>query len=276
MGKIPNHYMTSPSGIVTLLTDFGTEDVYGGVMKGVILQINPAIAIVDLTHQIPPQNVALGSFQLQNAYRHFPPGTVHLAVVDPGVGSTRNAIAIAAPTGFFVGPDNGIFSGILADAWIEPNPSIQAITLDNPRYWYAATPSKTFHGRDIFAAIAAHLASGIPLSKMGMPIAVESLTTLDLPPCQPTATGLQAHIQAIDRFGNGISTISADAVHHRDWSVTAAGQIFPHYSIYSEADEGSPLSLIGSHYWIELAVSRGNAQQIYGLALGDRIELTWR
>lgn len=269
--------MTSPSGIVTLLTDFGMEDVYVGVMKGVMLHINPAITIVDLTHQIPPQNIALGSFQLQNAYCHFSSGTVHLAVVDPGVGSARNAIAIAAPTGFFVGPDNGIFSGVLlADRLLAPNSSIQAVTLDNPRYWHAATPSKTFHGRDIFAAIAAHLASGIPLSEMGKPIAVESLTTLSLPQCQPTATGLQGHIQAIDRFGNGISTISADAVHHRDWSVTVAGQIFPHYSTYSEATEGSPLSLIGSHGWVELAVSRGNAQQTYGLSLGDRIELTWR
>jgi S-adenosyl-L-methionine hydrolase (adenosine-forming) len=268
--------MISPSGIVTLLTDFGTADVYVGVMKGVILQINPAIAIVDLTHQIPPQNIALGSFQLQNAYRHFPPGTVHLAVVDPGVGSARNAITIAAHTGFYVGPDNGIFSGILADGLLAPSPSIRAVTLDNPRYWYAATPSKTFHGRDIFAAIAAHLASGIPLSEIGKPIAVESLTTLNLHQCQPTATGLQGHIQAIDQFGNGISTISADAVHHRDWSITVAGQVFPHYSTYSEATEGSLLSLIGSHGWIELAVSRGNAQQTYGLALGDRIELTWR
>jgi S-adenosyl-L-methionine hydrolase (adenosine-forming) len=275
MGLIPDHCMTSPSGIVTLLTDFGTEDVYVGVMKGVILQINPAIAIVDLTHHIPPQNIALGSFQLQNAYRHFPPGTVHLAVVDPGVGSTRNAIAIAAATGFFVGPDNGIFSGVLARS-LGPNPSIQAVTLDNPRYWYAATPSQTFHGRDIFAAIAAHLTSGIPLSEMGMPIAVESLTTLSLPQGQPTATGIEGHIQAMDRFGNGISTISADAVHHRDWSVAAAGQVFPQYSTYSEANEGSPLSLIGSHGWVELAVSCGNAQQTYGLALGDRIELTWR
>jgi S-adenosyl-L-methionine hydrolase (adenosine-forming) len=269
--------MIKPSGIVTLLTDFGTEDVYVGVMKGVILQINPAIAIVDLTHQIPPQNIGLGSFQLQNAYRHFPPGTVHLAVVDPGVGSTRSAIALATSAGFFVGPDNGIFTGILADRSLAPAAALadRAVTLDDPRYWYTPVPSRTFHGRDIFAAIAAHLASGVSLSEMGQTMAIERLAILDLPQCQPTATGMQGCVQAIDRFGNGISNIPAAAVLHRPWFVTFAGQAFPSYATYSEAFIGSPLSLIGSHGWVELAVSGANAQQIYGLTLGDRIELTW-
>jgi S-adenosyl-L-methionine hydrolase (adenosine-forming) len=268
--------MAQPSGIVTLLTDFGTEDVYVGVMKGVILQINPAITIVDLTHQIPPQNIALGSFHLQNAYRHFPAGTVHLAVVDPGVGSARNAIALAAATGFFVGPDNGIFTGILADRLLASATfATQAVTLDDPRYWYTSAPSKTFHGRDIFAAIAAHLASGIPVSAIGKPVAIECLTSLNLPQPQLTATGIQGCVQAIDRFGNGISNISADAVQHHAWSIVAAGQVFPHYLTYVEAATGSPLSLVGSHGWVELAISHGNAQQTYGLTLGDRIELTW-
>jgi S-adenosyl-l-methionine hydroxide adenosyltransferase len=173
--------MAQPSGIVTLLTDFGTEDVYVGVMKGVILQINPAIAIVDLTHRIPPQNIGLGAFQLQNAYRHFPPGTVHVGVVDPGVGSTRNAIALAALDCFFVGPDNGIFTWILANRLLADCAADHAVALDNPRYWYTSSPSRTFHGRDIFAAVAAHLASGIPLSEMGQSVAIEHLVTLDLP-----------------------------------------------------------------------------------------------
>lgn len=268
--------MAQPSGIVTLLTDFGTDDVYVGVMKGVILQINSAITIVDLTHQISPQNIGLGSFQLQNAYLHFPPGTVHLAVVDPGVGGGRNAVALATAAGFFVGPDNGIFTGVLADG-LQSSATFaaQAVALDNPRYWYTATPSATFHGRDIFAAVAAHLASGIPLPELGKPVAVEHLTSLNLPQCQATATGIQGSVQAIDRFGNGISNISAAAVRHRSWSVTVRGQVFPHYSTYSEAAPGSPLSLIGSHGWVELAVSQGNAQQTYGLTPGDCVELLW-
>jgi S-adenosyl-L-methionine hydrolase (adenosine-forming) len=268
--------MAQPSGIVTLLTDFGTEDVYVGVMKGVILQINPAIAIVDLTHRIPPQNIELGAFQLQNAYRHFPPGTVNVGVVDPGVGSTRNAIALAASDCFFVGPDNGIFTWILANRLLADCAADHAVALDNPRYWYTSSPSRTFHGRDIFAAVAAHLASGIPLSEMGQSVAIERLVTLDLPQCNPTATGLQGCVQAIDRFGNVVSNISAAAVRHRrSWFATAAGRAFPSYSTYSEVPLGRPLSLIGSHGWVELAVGGGNAQQAYGLALGDRIELTW-
>jgi S-adenosyl-L-methionine hydrolase (adenosine-forming) len=268
--------MAQPSGIVTLLTDFGTEDVYVGVMKGVILQINPAIAIVDLTHQIPPQNIELGAFQLQNAYCHFPAGTVHLAVVDPAVGSARNAIALAASDCFFVGPDNGIFNWILANRLLATDAADHAVVLDNPRYWYTSSPSRTFHGRDIFAAVAAHLASGIPLSEMGKSVAIEHLVTLDSPQCQPTATGLQGCVQAIDRFGNVVSNISAAAVRpHRSWFATAAGRAFPYYSTYSEVPLGRPLSLIGSHGWVELAVSGGNAQQTYGLSLGDRIELTW-
>jgi S-adenosyl-L-methionine hydrolase (adenosine-forming) len=268
--------MAQPSGIVTLLTDFGTDDVYAGVMKGVILQINPAIVIVDLTHQIPPQNIGLGSFHLQNAYGHFPAGTVHLAVVDPGVGGGRNAVALATASGFFVGPDNGIFTGILADGLQSFTAfTAQAVALDNPCYWYTATPSATFHGRDIFAAVAARLASGTPLAALGKPVAVERLISLNRPQCQATAIGIQGSVQAIDRFGNGISNISAAAVQHRSWSVTVMGQVFPHYSTYSEATPGSPLSLIGSHGWVELAVSHGDAQQTYGLALGDRVELTW-
>jgi S-adenosyl-L-methionine hydrolase (adenosine-forming) len=269
--------MAQPSGIVTLLTDFGTDDVYVGVMKGVILQINRAIVIIDLTHQIPPQNIGVGSFHLQNAYGHFPAGTVHLAVVDPGVGGGRNAVALATASGFFVGPDNGIFTGILADGLQSSTAAFtaQAVALDNPRYWYNATPSATFHGRDIFAAVAAHLASGVPLTELGKPVAVERLISLNLPQCQSTAIGIQGFVQAIDRFGNMISNISAAAVQHRPWSVTVMGQVFPHYSTYSEATPGSPLSLIGSHGWVELAVSQGNAQQTYGLALGDCVELTW-
>jgi S-adenosyl-L-methionine hydrolase (adenosine-forming) len=269
--------MAQPSGIVTLLTDFGIEDVYVGVMKGVILQINPVIAIVDLTHQIPPQNIELGAFQLQNAYRHFSPGTVHLAVVDPGVGSARIPIALAASDCFFVGPDNGIFNWVLANRLLASDCAADhAVALDNPRYWYTSSPSRTFHGRDIFAAVAAHLASGIPLSEMGQSVAIEHLVTLKLPQCQPTVTGLQGCVQAIDRFGNLVSNISAAAVrHHRSWFATAAGRAFPYCSTYSEVPFGRPLSLIGSHGWLELAVSGGNAQQAYGLALGDRIKLTW-
>jgi S-adenosyl-L-methionine hydrolase (adenosine-forming) len=268
--------MVAPSGIVTLLTDFGTEDAYVGILKGVILQINPVLTIVDLTHQIPPQNVALGAFQLHQTYRHFPPGTVHLAVVDPGVGGTRSAIAIMTPTGCFVGPNNGILGQILTDAQHEGSfADCHALILDNPRYWYTSAPSRTFHGRDVFAAAAAHLASGLPFQELGTPMVLEQLALLDLLQFQSAESGLRGFVQAVDRFGNVISNIPNDAVQDRTWLAKAAEQNFPSHSTYSEVSVGSPLSLVGSHGWVELSVSGGNAQQQYGLGIGDPIELTW-
>uniref|UniRef100_A0A8J7AHF3 SAM-dependent chlorinase/fluorinase n=1 Tax=Desmonostoc muscorum LEGE 12446 TaxID=1828758 RepID=A0A8J7AHF3_DESMC len=142
-------------------------------IKGVICQINSEIPIVDLTHQIPPQDIASARFCLMNAYPYFPSGTVHLAVVDPGVGSFRRAIAIEFAKGFLIGPDNGIFSGVLSQS-----PAIQVIELTNPDYWLTDKPSKTFHDQDIFAPAAAHIATGIPLQKLGKEINAETLVKL--------------------------------------------------------------------------------------------------
>lgn len=265
-----------PSGLITLLTDFGTEDVYVGVMKGVILQANPAAQIIDLTHQIPPQNIALASFQLQNAYSHFPHGTVHLAVVDPGVGGPRSAIALTIPNGFLVGPNNGIFSGVLADLRQAGSSEICAVCLDNPEFWYTPNSSRTFHGRDIFAAVAARLANDDEFGKLGSPVRLEDLSTLNLQPCQLSETGILGTVQAIDRFGNCISNILNSAVQKRPWScVFARGQVYPRLATYSEASLGCPLSLVGSHGWVELAVNSGSASQQYGLTLGESIELRW-
>jgi len=136
--------------LITLLSDFGLKDVYVGVMKGVIAQINPGLTVVDLTHQIPPQNIAAARFNLMNAYLYFPVGTVHVAVVDPGVGSHRRGIALQIDAGFLVGPDNGLFSGVVHQTGV-----IAAVELTNAQYWWTPTPSTTFHGRDIFAAVGA-------------------------------------------------------------------------------------------------------------------------
>jgi S-adenosyl-L-methionine hydrolase (adenosine-forming) len=262
------------NGLITLLTDFGLEDTYVGVMKGVILQISPSATLIDLTHQVPPQNVALGAFQFGNAYRHFPSGTVHLAVVDPGVGSNRAAIAIETPDAFFVGPDNGIFSSVLLDSE-QKSLLLRAVALDNPLYWYSPAPSQTFQGRDIFAAAAAYLAKGVSLPELGTPINLKQLVTLNQPPVQTLAMGLRGSVQAVDGFGNVISTIPANKVAGRNWLATAAGQVFHSASTYSDKSAGSTLSLVGSHGWVELSVNGGNAQQQYGLTLGDPIEVTW-
>ena len=162
--------------IMTLLTDFGYQDGYGGVMKGLIASSCPTAQLIDLTHSIPPQNIAAARFTLLNAYAHFPLGTVHLVVVDPGVGTTRRAIALQISHGYLVGPDNGVLSGV-----VDAVGAIAAVELTNPDYWRTAEPSTTFHGRDIFAPVAAHLVAGVPLEKLGATISPTSLTRIAIP-----------------------------------------------------------------------------------------------
>ena len=243
--------------LVTLLSDFGLEDVYVGVMKGMIARINPKIKVIDLTHQIPPQNLALASFQLLNAYPYFPEGTVHIGVVDPGVGSRRRAIALQTAAAFFVGPDNGIFSGIL-----NQSPVIEAVSLTQARYWAQSQPSTTFHGRDIFAPVAAHLASGVPLQEFGNPIDPTRLQRLDLSDWQSTASGARGFIQAIDHFGNLITNIPGGTVDQQRWQLQIKGQTVPGVTTYSSCPPGQLLALVGSHGWLEVAVRGGNGPAI--------------
>jgi S-adenosyl-L-methionine hydrolase (adenosine-forming) len=256
------------NGIVTLLTDFGLTDTYVGVLKGVMLQINPALQLIDLTHQIPPQNVEVGAFQLQTASPYFPRGTVHLAVVDPGVGGNRRAIAIATHSAFWVGPDNGLFSRVIAT-----DPVIQAIELNQPTVWRVPHPSSTFHGRDIFAAVAARLASGVALETLGNPIEVDALQKLPALTHIPTATGWRGTVQAIDQFGNLITSIPNSYVPENYWIVQVAEYPFPSGSTYSAVTLGHPVSLRGSHGWIELSVNGGNAAQQFGVHIGDPVDL---
>ncbi|MFM2060941.1 MAG: hypothetical protein RLZZ507_611 [Cyanobacteriota bacterium] len=241
--------------ILTLLSDFGYDDVYVGVMKGVICQINPNLTLIDVNHQIPPQNIAAARFSLMNAYPYFPNGTVHLAVVDPGVGSQRRAIALKLAQGYLVGPDNGIFSGIIAE-----NPVITAVKLTNSEYWRISQPSSTFHGRDIFAPVAAHLASGVSLQELGTQINPETLVKLDIGECQIINNGVQGCIQYIDHFGNLVSNIPASYVEGRTWCVQIAGLTIPGCAAYSDVEVGEVLALVGSHGCVEIAINSGNAQ----------------
>ncbi len=185
--------------IVTLLTDFGLEDEYVGVMKGVILSIAPQVRLVDLTHSVPPQDVRRAALILMNAAPYFPPDTVHLAVVDPGVGTERRPIAVRTGRGTFVGPDNGLFSFVLAEmeTWT-------AVELREPAYRLPLV-STTFHGRDIFAPAAAHLASGVPVEALG-PV-VNNLATLPLPRLEIGESSLEGEILYADRFGNLVTSI---------------------------------------------------------------------
>ncbi|MBL1175687.1 SAM hydrolase/SAM-dependent halogenase family protein [Pantanalinema sp. GBBB05] len=266
--------------ILTLLTDFGLQDSYVGVMKGMIAQINPQLTVIDLTHQIPPQDVAGARFALMSAYPYFPAETVHVAVVDPGVGSRRRAIALAVgtevaqPTGFLVGPDNGLFSGVL-----QQQPVLAAIELTNTDYWRTAEPSSTFHGRDIFAPVAAHLASGVPLSELGTAIATNTLTQLAIPVCsykqdlnQP-ATTITGSIQAIDHFGNLITNIPGTDVLGKEWLAIVNGIVLCGKQTYSDRQSGEPVTLVGSHGWVEIAVNQGNAQATLKLTIGNSVQV---
>ena len=256
------------NGLVTLLTDFGLADTYVGVLKGVMLQIHPNLHLIDLTHQVPPQNVEVAAFHLQTAYPYFPQGTVHLAIVDPGVGNQRRAIALETQSAFWVGPDNGLFSRVM-----RVDPVLRAIELNQPTAWRVPNPSSTFHGRDIFAAIAARLASGIALETLGSPIEIASLQHLPELTHTPTAEGWRGTVQAIDQFGNLITSIPNTCVVQDHWIVQVAEQAFPGGSTYSDVAIGQPLSLRGSHGWIELSVNGGNAAQQFGVHIGDPVDL---
>uniref|UniRef100_A0A8J6ZYY5 SAM-dependent chlorinase/fluorinase n=1 Tax=Desmonostoc muscorum LEGE 12446 TaxID=1828758 RepID=A0A8J6ZYY5_DESMC len=261
--------------VVTLLSDFGDRDVYVGVMKGVIAQINSQIMVVDLTHQIPPQDTAAARFCLMNAYPYFPVGTVHVAVVDPGVGSKRRAIAVEFAQGFLVGPDNGIFSGVLSQspAMSTTGYAYAAVELTNLNYWRTPEPSKTFHGRDIFAPVAANLASGVPLEQLGQKIDPASLVKLDIGECKQTTTGVVGCIQYIDGFGNLVSNIPGSFVKGKSWYVQVERLNVPGCETYSNVKVGEAIALVGSHGWVEIAVNSGNAHSQLQLNLQDALQI---
>jgi len=264
----------SSAPLLALLSDFGLDDVYVGVMKGAIAQIAPETQVIDLSHQIPPQNRLAARFCLLNAYPHFPQNTVFVAVVDPGVGSDRRGVAIQTAQGYLVGPDNGIFSGILAQF-----PALEVVELNNPQYWRTSNPSTTFHGRDIFAPVGAHLAAGVPLSQIGRRLDPASLVDFSPPPPQKRVPlrgslrdrALIGHIQYIDTFGNLITTIPGDWVKNITWSVQVGDRLIPGATTYSHVLSGELVALIGSHGWVEIAVNCGNARALLALDWLDRV-----
>ncbi|HTS80532.1 MAG TPA: SAM-dependent chlorinase/fluorinase [Myxococcaceae bacterium] len=259
--------------IVTLLTDFGLEDGYVAAMKGVIAGIAPEARLVDITHLVPPQDVAFGRFRLLTVAPYFPPGTVHLAVVDPGVGTARRAVAVRTRSGsFLVGPDNGLLTGAL-----EVDPATAAVELSDPRFWRTAEPSATFHGRDIFSPVAAHLARGATLESMGSALPAGQLVKLDLAPWERIPGGAQGAIQAVDRFGNLISNVPGALLpEHGEWTASIAGRSVGGHRTYGDVPANEALALVGSHGFVEIAVHRGDARRILGAGVGDRVQIRWR
>jgi hypothetical protein len=253
--------------MITLLSDFGSKDAYVAVMKGVIAAIAPHETTCDLTHAVPAQDILAARFNLMMAYPYFPSGTVHLAVVDPGVGAARRAVALQCPGGFLVGPDNGLFGGVLQQESV-----LTAVTLNNTRYWRVEQPSNTFHGRDIFAPAAAHLASGVPIDELGDRLDPATLVQLDIVPftqLHHPATRLgSGALQYVDHFGNLISNIPQQALPDRPWQVTLATPMGEHRFVnirtYSEVPPGEIAALVGSHGWVEIACNGGSALKAIG------------
>lgn len=257
------------SRIITLTTDFGLSDGFVGVMKGVILSINPDVTIVDITHDIAPQNVEQGAFVFANSYKYFPSNTIHVIVVDPGVGSTRRAIALDADEMIFVAPDNGVLSLAIR----HPLSAVRAVHLNRPEYWRPHV-SNTFHGRDIFAAVAAHLSLGVPLESLGDPI-VDWVKLSSCTTAMRTGNEIVGRVVHIDRFGNIVMNIDEEMLKGMDRTritVTIRGKILHGVrSTYAAVERGESLALISSSGHVEVAVRDGNAAQMLGAKLGDEV-----
>jgi S-adenosylmethionine hydrolase len=259
--------------LIALLTDFSASDGYPGVMKGVMLGIAPATPLVDLTHEIAPQDVRAGAWVLHPEWRYFPEGSVFLCVVDPGVGSARRPIALRAGGRIFVGPDNGLFSYILAD-----NTDARAVTLANPRY-FAARPSDTFHGRDIFAPAAAWLAAGIAFEELGPTLPVESLVRLDLPRPGWQPNALLTHVVHIDHFGNILTDIQepwAQAIFNApEVRLTIGSQVITARArTFAEGPEGELFLYLDSSGYLAIARRNGSAQATLGLPKASLYDAT--
>lgn len=256
--------------LITITTDFGTGDHYVSVMKAVILGLNPDARIIDISHEIPPQDVMAGAWVVRNSAMHFPADTIHLVVVDPGVGTDRTPVALRIHNQLFVGPDNGIFSLISQDY------DYEAISLDNRSYW-RDQPSNTFHGRDIFAPVAAHLSLGVPFSRLGSPI--QKLVTYRWAVPIADKDGIQGWIMHIDHFGNLISNISEAMIReHLDEKRSVriyVGNTILHSidPAYGSVPDGEPVAYIGSTGKLEVAINKGNAREMLGVEKGAQISI---
>lgn len=257
------------SRLITLLTDFGTQDVFVGVLKGVIKSFAPSAEVIDLTHHVSPQDIRTGAFLLKIAYQYFPPGTIHLAVVDPGVGSARRPIAARVGDFLYVCPDNGLLSYVLSEDTLT-----QAVVLDNEQYHHPQI-SRTFHGRDIFAPVAAHLANGVLLETLGTP--VETVETFPLSQPSAVANTLICHVLATDVFGNVFLDLTEDmaAQHHASFAtIEVSGAVISGLAnSYSDVSIGEPLALFGSSGHLEIAVRNGNAREQLGIKVGDMVRI---
>ena len=272
--------------LLVFTTDFGLTDSYAGVIKGVALSINPELRFVDLTHQVAPQNVSQGAFILGVSYRYFPAHTIHVAVVDPGVGASRRPVLLQTPHGSFVAPDNGLLSRVLSQylpdlpstaGTVKLPPEVRAFHLTNPDYWLH-TVSSTFHGRDIFTPVAAHLSLGVSPESLGEPTG--DLAWLPLPQPRVTPERIGGEIIYCDVYGNLISSIPATLLQSKEIrDIRIRGRSISRLSrTFLDTPGNTPqpelIALFGSHGYLEVAVPNGSASKVLSVGVGEAITVT--
>jgi S-adenosylmethionine hydrolase len=256
---------------ITLLTDFGIHDGYPGVMKGVIWNIAPDVQIVDLSHDISPQDVMQAALLLGRSAPYFPAEAIHVAVIDPGVGTSRRPIAGQLGEYFFVGPDNGLLT-LLLDHAEGDRQQVKLVNLDKPAFWLPSV-SKTFHGRDIFAPIAAHLAAGTPLDQLGSPI--HDPIRLDIPKPVRTPHGWLGQVIYIDHFGNLSTNITAGHLRSSEimMVIIKETQISGLVQAFGDSAAGSLIAVIDSFAALSISVVNGSAANALHAHVGDPVEV---
>ncbi len=257
--------------VITLLTDFGYRDAYVGIMKGVILGICPDARIVDLSHGIAPQRIDEGAFVLRTAWSWFPDGTVHVAIVDPGVGGERRALIVETACCRFVGPDNGLFAHVFARETVH-----RVVSVTEPRFVLPCI-SNTFHGRDVFAPVAAHLAQGMPVTDFG-PV-IDDYDTGSITEPVVSENRITGHVLHIDRYGNIITDIAEslflETTRGKRFRITLSGLTLDRvHASYDEAADGGALAILDSAGLLEIAVNGGNAADLLDAAPGNRVDVS--
>jgi hypothetical protein len=271
--------------IITLTTDFGYDDAYVAAVKGAVLSVNPEASIIDITHSIEPQNILQAAFILNAAYRYFPKQTIHMAIVDPGVGGEREGIILKTPSACFVAPDNGILSYVIDDLFPIEGPvtqstrdlskvvfkaGVEVVAITDPRFWRRPV-SPTFHGRDVFAPVAAGLSLDISIYEFGGKI--NSLHVLPVPRPSLDADGnLIGRVLHIDRFGNLITNVRSNDLPGKDVMIEAAGCCIEGISSYYAQSKGV-MALLGSTGHLEISVRDGSARDFLGMMVGDEIRV---
>ncbi len=254
--------------VITLTTDFGTRDWFVGTMKGVIAGLAPGAQVFDITHDIPAGDIRAGAFALSAAAPFFPEGTVHVAVVDPGVGSKRKAIAVRSKNATFIGPDNGVLSWALREAGIDEIRFVENET------WFVHPVSNTFHGRDVFAPVAARFAAGARFEEAGDQ--ASDMVKLRWPDVQREDRALRGEVIYVDRFGNAITNVATEDLPAENDVVVRSGDISMRLiPCYADGAENEPIAVSGSSGFLELAINGSRFALTSGVTVGTAIEVSW-